>query len=540
MCIEGENGMAWYDEAVFYHIYPLGLTGAPKQNSYGEPVHRLNTLLPWIGHIKEIGCNAIYIGPLFESVGHGYETTDYKKLDTRLGTNEDLTNFVSECHKQGIRVILDGVFNHTGRDFFAFLDIKQNRENSQYKDWYCDVNFCGNNSYNDGFSYTNWGGYDLLVKLNQRNPAVKDYICDVVRFWVSEFDIDGIRLDAADVMDFEYMEALRNVANEVKQDFWLMGEVIHGDYSKWANDGTLHSVTNYMLHKALYSAHNDHNYFEVAHTIKYVNDMVGNNLKLYTFVDNHDVERIYTKLNNKAHFEPVHVMLYTLPGIPSLYYGSEFGIEGRKERNSDDSLRPALNYDDYKDAVHTNPCTQLIATLGKLRQNIKALCYGDYKQLELQNTYFAYARILDGDYVITTVNNGDNEVYMNIEAGTERASDHSGKTPNYVGVLTGRRVSVNDGRIQVSVPANSGEVWIPEALMSEGLAPLKTEESTESFTDSVVIDWFKSYEDMTVAELQEAILEKMRSNGPVTDYMLKTVRENTHHDSLVNWVKSFR
>ena len=554
--------MAWYDEAVFYHIYPLGLTGAPKQNSYGEPVHRLNTLLPWIGHIKEIGCNAIYIGPLFESVGHGYETTDYKKLDTRLGTNEDLTNFVAECHKQGIRVILDGVFNHTGRDFFAFQDIKQNRENSQYKDWYCDVNFWGNNSYNDGFSYANWGGYDLLVKLNQRNPAVKDYICDVVRFWVSEFDIDGIRLDAADVMDFEYMKALRNVANEVKQDFWLMGEVIHGDYSRWANDGTLHSVTNYMLHKALYSAHNDHNYFEVAHTIKYVNDMVGNNLKLYTFVDNHDVERIYTKLNNKAHFEPVHVMLYTLPGIPALYYGSEFGIEGRKERNSDDSLRPALNYDDYKDAVHTNPCTQLIATLGKLRQNIKALCYGDYKQLELQTTHFAYARILDGKNVITTVNNGDNEVCMNIEAGTMTQAS------KYVGVLTGRRVTVNEGRIQVNVPANSGEIWIPEELMSESLAPLKTEKivapvkietsvneaapvnektphgetdnSIESFTDKVIIDWSKSYEDMTVAELQEAILEKMRSNGPVTDYMLKTVRENTHHGSLVNWVKSFR
>ena len=572
--------MAWYDEAVFYHIYPLGLTGAPKQNSYGEPVHRLNTLLPWIGHIKEIGCNAIYIGPLFESVGHGYETTDYKKLDTRLGTNVDLTNFVAECHKQGIRVILDGVFNHTGRDFFAFQDIKQNRENSQYKDWYCDVNFWGNNSFNDGFSYANWGGYDLLVKLNQRNPAVKDYICDVVRFWVSEFDIDGIRLDAADVMDFEYMKALRNVANEVKQDFWLMGEVIHGDYSRWANDGTLHSVTNYMLHKALYSAHNDHNYFEVAHTVKYVNDMVGNNLKLYTFVDNHDVERIYTKLNNKAHFAPVHVMLYTLPGIPSIYYGSEFGIEGRKERNSDDSLRPALNYDDYKDAVQTNPCTKLIATLGKLRQNVKALCYGDYKQLELQTTHFAYARILDGKYVITTVNNGDNEVNMNVEAGTMTQASE------YVGVLTGRRVTVNDGRIQVNVPANSGEIWIPQELMNESLAPLKTEEiaapvmletpvneaapvsietpeneaapvsietsvkeetphsetdnSMESVSDNIIIDWSKSYEDMTVEELQEAILEKMRSNGPVTDYMLKTVRENTHHGSLVNWVKSFR
>ena len=579
--------MAWYDEAVFYHIYPLGLTGAPKQNTYGEPVHRLNTLLPWIGHMKEIGCNAIYIGPLFESVGHGYETTDYKKLDTRLGTNEDLTHFVAECHKQGIRVILDGVFNHTGRDFFAFQDIKKNRENSQYKDWYCDVNFWGNNSYNDGFSYANWGGYDLLVKLNQKNPAVKDYICDVVRFWVKEFDIDGIRLDAADVMDFEYMKALRNVANEVKQDFWLMGEVIHGDYSRWANDGTLHSVTNYMLHKALYSAHNDHNYFEVAHTIQYVNNMVGKNLKLYTFVDNHDVERIYTKLNNKAHFEPVHVMLYTLPGIPSLYYGSEFGIEGRKERHSDDSIRPALNYDDYKDAIRTNPCTRLIATLGKLRRNIKALCYGEYKQLELQTTHFAYARILDGKSVITTVNNGDHEVNMNLEAGTMmQGADHTGKAPEYVGALTGRRVTVNGGRIQVNVPANSGEIWIPEELMSASLTPLKTEEIVapvkieppvneaiptqeepsvneetpaqeeasvseeilaqaepsvgEAAPEEVIIDWSKSYEEMTVAELQEAILEKMRGNGPVTDYMLKTVRENTHHGSLVNWVKSFR
>ena len=606
--------MAWYDEAIFYHIYPLGLTGAPKQNNYGEPVHRLNTLLPWISHIKKIGCNGIYIGPLFESVGHGYETTDYKKLDSRLGTNEDLTNFVAECHKQGIRVILDGVFNHTGRDFFAFQDIKHHRENSKYKDWYCNVNFWGNNSFNDGFSYENWGGYDLLAKLNQRNPAVKDYICDVIRFWVSEYDIDGIRLDAADVMDFEYMKALRHVANEVKQDFWLMGEVIHGNYSRWANEGTLHSVTNYMLHKALYSGHNDHNYFEVAHTIKYVNGMIGKNLKLYTFVDNHDVERIYTKLKNKAHFLPVHVMLYTLPGIPSLYYGSEFGIEGRKERHSDDSLRPALNYEDYKEAVETNSCTKLIAALGKIRQNTPALMYGDYKELELQTTHFAYARVLDGKTVITTVNNADHDISMNLEAG--------GST-EYVGAFTGERATANGGRIQVRVPGNFGEIWIPMELAGESYAPIKSVEDkntkmplekktaemskkavtiegvsdlkkasgmekvqkgaedktssgdTERENDSeeckkeelskaevlgeklteqkradsemkqggvqkVVVDWEKPYEDMSVEELQEAILEKMRKNGPVTDYMLGTVRENKHHGSLVNWVKSFR
>ena len=576
--------MAWYDEAVFYHIYPLGMTGAPKQNSYEEPVARLNTLLPWISHIKEIGCNAIYIGPLFESVGHGYETTDYKKLDSRLGTNEDLTNFVAECHKQGIRVILDGVFNHTGRDFFAFQDIKQNRENSQYKDWYCNVNFWGNNSFNDGFSYENWGGYDLLAKLNQRNPAVKDYICDVIRFWVREFDIDGLRLDAADVMDFDYMKALRHVANEVKPDFWLMGEVIHGNYSRWANEGTLHSVTNYMLHKALYSGHNDHNYFEVAHTIKYVDGMVGKNLKLYTFVDNHDVERIYTKLKKKEHYVPVHVMLYTLPGVPSIYYGSELGIEGRKERHSDDSLRPALNYKDYKDAVEVNACTKLISALGKIRQNTPALCYGEYKELLLQTTHFAYARVLDGKSVITTVNNGDNEVSMNLPTGS---------SAEYIGALSGQKVAVVDGRIEVTVAGNSGEIWLPAEMYQDSFAPIKmvmiekaaevkveavkTEEIKtvqkkevgksevtkqenadgvkeitvktienvdasvgKAEADKVVVDWSKPYEEMSVEELQEAILEKMRKNGPVTDYMLGTVRDNTHQGSLINWVKSFQ
>ena len=555
--------MAWYTEAIFYHIYPLGMTGAPKENSYSEPVSRLNTLLPWISHIKEIGCNAIYIGPLFESVGHGYETTDYKKLDSRLGTNEDLTNFVTECHKNGIRVILDGVFNHTGRDFFAFKDIKENRETSQYKDWYCNVNFWGNNSFNDGFSYENWGGYDLLVKLNQKNPAVINYICDVIRFWVKEFQIDGLRLDAADVMDFDYMKALRNVANEVvKPDFWLMGEVIHGNYSRWANEGTLHSVTNYMLHKALYSAHNDHNYFEIAHTIKYVSGMVGNNLSLYTFVDNHDVERIYTKLNNKSHFVPVHVMLYTLPGIPSIYYGSEFGIEGRKERGSDDSLRPALNYEDYKDSVNTNPCTKLISALGKIRQNTPALLYGDYKELELQTTHFAYERTLDNKSVIITVNNGDNDVNFNLSCGN---------SSEYIGALTGEKVSVNNGRIQVTVSGNSGEIWIPKDIVNNTFKPIETikiekapesvktpepapiieetkeetttvsetEATTETKTENVTLDLNKPYEEMTIEELQEAILEKMRKNGPVTEYMLGTVRENVYHDSLVNWVKSF-
>ena len=558
--------MAWYDTAVFYHIYPLGLAGAPKQNEYGEPVHRLNTLLPWIDHIKEIGCTALYIGPLFESVGHGYETTDYRKLDSRLGDNEDLKNFVATCHEKGIKVIFDGVFNHTGRDFFAFKDIQEKRQNSPYVNWYCNVNFSGNTEYNDGFSYENWGGYNLLVKLNQRNPDVQNYICDVIRFWVSEFDIDGIRLDAADVLDFDFMRVLRHTADEVKKDFWLMGEVIHGDYSRWVNGQTLHSVTNYALHKALYSGHNDHNYFEIAHTVKYLQNM--GDLDLYNFVDNHDVERIHTKLQNKAHFAPVHVLLYTLPGVPSIYYGSEFGIDGKKEKFSDASLRPALDLKDYADAVTKNPCTALIAALGKVRQGTPALSYGSYSELALTNRQFAFARDLDGVRVIVTVNNDDSEAEMNLPTGS---------ADEYVGALTGKKVRVEYGRIRVSIAANSGEIWLPAGDMpeykpvqvevpetaaakeNESNAP-ETEENQAAEAGSVaeapstpeaeasssqetaaeVSNPDKTPEEMTVGELQAAILAKMAGNGPVTDQMKKTVYDNIWHDSLVNWLKSFR
>ena len=562
----------WYNEAVFYHIYPLGLTGAPKQNPYGEVEHRLNTLLPWIAHLKSIGITALYIGPLFESVGHGYETTDYKKVDSRLGDNADLKNFVAECHQNGIRVILDGVFNHTGRDFFAFKDIRQNRENSAYKDWYCNVNFWGNNEYNDGFSYGNWGGYNLLAKLNQKNPAVCAYLCDVVRFWVQEFDIDGLRLDAADVLDFSFMQALRRTADEVKDDFWLMGEVIHGDYNRWVNDNTLHSVTNYHLHKALYSGHNDHNFFEIAHTVKRLYDMTANGspMQLYNFTDNHDVERIYTKLNNKAHFLPVHILLYTLPGVPSIYYGSEFGIEGKKERHSDDSLRPCLTLSELQKDTQKKAFAAIIARLGEIRKSLPALSYGDYKEVLLTNRQYAFARSFDGETVFICVNNDDN-------AATLTLRNANG---TFTGLLSGEKVTANNGCLQVSLPANSGDIFVctdkkaepavlptiqptePKKEPAKAVTPPaqpaepKQEEApkaaatptqkpkadannpTPDFCDHIPTD--KTYEEMTVEQLQQVIFEKMKKNGPVSERMYKDIADNIWKNSLVNWAKSFR
>lgn len=446
--------MAWYDSAVFYHIYPLGLCGCPHDNN-GETGAHFDKLKEWAEHAKRIGCNAIYIGPLFESGSHGYDTTDYRLVDRRLGTNDDFKQFVKNCHANDVKVIVDGVFNHTGRDFFAFQDIKQNRENSRYKDWYCNVNFWGNNEYNDGFSYDNWGGYNLLVKLNQWNPQVKDYIYDVIRFWVSEFDIDGIRLDAADVLDFDFMKGMRQVANEVKPDFWLMGEVIHGEYTRWVNSETLHSVTNYNLNKALWSGCNEHNFFEIAHTVKRLYDMGGchyRNLELYSFADNHDVERIASKIINKDHLGVIYTLMYTLPGIPSIYYGSEFGIEGKKEQGSDASLRPHLELSDYADAMTDNPLTALIAKLGSIHQAQKALCYGEYKELLLTNRQYAFARCYENEDVITAVNNDEQSTTLHIP--------YQGPKTQFKGALSGKDYMVQNGSIEITLDACGGDILI--------------------------------------------------------------------------------
>ena len=384
--------MAWYDNAVFYHIYPLGLCGCAHEND-GQPTPgAFQKLNDWAAHAADIGCTAIYIGPLFESGSHGYDTIDYRRVDRRLGTNEEFKEFVANCHARGQHVIVDGVFNHVGRDFFAFQDLKANRENARYKDWFCDVNFWGNNEYNDGFSYGNWGGFNLLVKLNQRNPEVQAYHYDTIRFWVDQFDIDGIRLDAADVLDFDFMRGLRRL------------------------QGLCHDT------------------------------------RLYLFSDNHDVERLPNKLRNREHIRHIAILVYTLWGIPSIYYGSEFGIEGKKEWGSDWPLRPCLELEDYKDALTTNPVTSVYAALGKLKAEEPALTWGEFKELHLTTQCYAYARVLDGEALVTVLNNGDSPAQLEFQLPVEAnaAEDLLADTVGAQPVMT----SFDWGRMKVQLPSN--------------------------------------------------------------------------------------
>lgn len=509
------KNMAWYDSAVFYHIYPLGLCGCSKENTGIAEAH-FDQLKQWAKHACDMGFTAIYIGPLFESVGHGYETTDYKKVDIRLGTNEDFRDFVDYCHGMGVKVVVDGVFNHVGRRFFAFEDLQKNREGSPYRDWFCNVNFGANNEYNDGFSYENWGGYNLLVKLNQRNPEVMQYLFDVIRFWIDTFDIDGIRLDAADVLDFDFMKRMRYETSRMKEDFWLMGEVIHGDYSRWVNDETLHCVTNYELHKGLYSGHNDHNYFEIAHTIRRLNDICRGG-RLYTFADNHDVERIYTKLNQKEHLKLVTLLVYTLYGIPSVYYGSEFGIEGNKEQGSDWNLRPYLDLSDFADAEKTNPVTALCARLGAMKKEYPELTYGEYKELHLTNRQFAYGRALDGNCIVTALNCDD------APADMEFGVPADGNVTDLLGCS--ENVRYENGRISVTLPANTGTVlYIGQKKVEEPEDTAWKEQTLEAEPDAP---------DMEAAGISEQELSQTAEEAEKPEAAEQTVSsESVKSDSI--------
>ena len=435
----------WYEQAIFYHMYPLGMTGAPKQNAQTEVTDRFKELDQWIPHIRSLGCNAIYIGPLFESSSHGYDTRDYKLVDGRLGTNEDFREFTKLCHENGIKVVVDGVFNHTGREFFAFKDIQEKKWDSPYKDWYKGVNFDWQSPLGDPFGYEAWQGHFELPCLNLYNQQVKDYLFDVIRFWVDEFDIDGIRLDCANVMDFGFMQEMRTQTASMKPDFWLMGEVIHGEYGRWVNDGMLHSVTNYELHKSLYSGLNDHNFFEIAHNVRRL-EAIGT--RLYTFLDNHDENRIASKLNKKAHLPLAWTLLFTLPGIPSIYYGGEWGLEGMRTRESDAALRPCITLKEGE-AKHSD-LTDLIAKLARIHTENPEFHGGRYQELLLTNRQYAFARHAQGSICITAANSDDQESRLSIPVPL-----HASQAEN---LMDGSIIPVENGTLNLTLPGNSSVV----------------------------------------------------------------------------------
>lgn len=412
------NSGFWAYESVFYQIYPLGFCGAPFEND-GVQTHKIKKVEEWIPHMKKLGINAIYFSPIFESDTHGYNTRDYKKIDVRIGTNEDFKGVCEKLHENGIRVVLDGVFNHVGRGFYQFQDVLKNRENSPYLNWF-HINLGGNSNYNDGLWYEGWEGNYDLVKLNLQNGEVVNHILDAVQYWINEFDIDGLRLDVAYCLDENFVRTLRSFTTERKADFFLLGEMLHGDYNRLMNDSMLHSATNYECYKGLYSSFNSMNMFEINHSL--LRQFGPENWTLYkekhllSFVDNHDVTRVASILSNEKHLPLIYAMCFGMPGIPCVYYGSEWGTKADKSQG-DPALRPCFEQPEW------NELSEFISKLAEAKKNSEALNYGNFRSVLLTNRQCIFERASEHERVLVAINADEAPFTAHFDAGCGMATD---------------------------------------------------------------------------------------------------------------------
>ncbi len=409
----------WAYESVFYQIYPLGFCGAPFEND-GILEHRILKVKDWVPHMKKLGINAVYFSPVFESDTHGYNTRDYRKLDVRLGTNEDFKEVCDCLHENGIRVVLDGVFNHVGRGFVPFQDVLRNRENSPYIGWFHRIELGGNSDYNDGLWYEGWEGHYDLVKLNLRSEEVVQHLLDSVKLWVEEFGIDGLRLDVAYSLDEDFVRRLRSFCDGLKPDFFLLGEMLHGDYNRLMNERMLHSATNYECYKGLYSSFNSMNLFEINHSL--LRQFGPENWTLYkgkhllSFVDNHDVTRVASILSNEKHLPLIYALAFGMPGIPCVYYGSEWGAKADK-REGDPALRPAF------EKPRWNELCDWISKLAEVKKHSEALNYGAFRSVMLTNKQCIFERKTENERVLVAINADSEAYHAHFDAGCGTAVD---------------------------------------------------------------------------------------------------------------------
>jgi glycosidase len=423
------------------------MCGAPRQNDFSSPAgNGLRSLKDHIPRLLSLGINALYIGPLFESSSHGYDTVDYYHVERRLGNNQDLKELVQALHDSGISVVLDAVFNHTGRDFFAFKDLRAHKTMSQYADWYLNVDFSRNNEYNDGFSYEGWAGHTSLAKLNLDCREARDHLLGAAQYWIEEFDVDGLRLDAANVISADFLKELSAFCKKIKKDFWLMGEIVAGDYRRIAHEGCLDSVTNYELSKSLWSGFCDQNVFELAWTLKreFAAGGLYSGIALYNFADNHDVNRVASSLENKAHLFPLYGILFCSPGIPSIYYGGEFGVTGQRNEQGDYGLRPEWN-DAWAESELAKDLFRELCRFSKIRKESEALKYGAYGELLVNyHQIFAFLRESKNEKMIIAINAKPvkNEcVLENERIGNEKWKD----------LLSGEEYAANNNTLKLQI-----------------------------------------------------------------------------------------
>ena len=413
------TGPAWVEHAIWWQIYPLGFVGAfPADPAPTADEHRLGRVVEWLDHALELGASGIALGPLFASRTHGYDTTDHYRIDPRLGDDDDFDNLVAEARRRGLRILLDGVFNHVGTDFARYQDALAGGDDSWFR--------------KRGNDFVTFEGHDGLVTLDHRNPAVVDYVADVMSHWLRR-GADGWRLDAAyAVPDHFWAQVLPRVRKEFG-DAWFVGEVIHGDYAATVAGSTVDSVTQYELWKAIWSSLNDANFHELDHALSRHDEFLDTFVPL-TFVGNHDVTRIASRVDDARHVAHALVVLLTVGGTPSIYAGDEWAYRGIKEERfgGDDAVRPEfparpadsehLGHDDFRLHQH----------LIGLRRRHAWLHTARTTPLRLANSQYVYRTSSGSDALVVALNVDDSPLHLSLsELGVGRGRIAAGSgVPN--------------------------------------------------------------------------------------------------------------
>ncbi|MEB3981378.1 alpha-amylase family glycosyl hydrolase [Mycobacterium sp. 663a-19] len=386
---------AWVAHAIWWQVYPLGFVGAfPAPEGSGPPgpgEHRLRRLVDWFDHAIALGASGIALGPIFASRTHGYDTTDHYRIDPRLGDDSDFDHLVTEARRRGLRILLDGVFNHVGVDFPRYREATPG--------W---------------FSGDTFEGHSELVTLNHANPEVVAYTADVMAHWLRR-GADGWRLDAAYIVPQEFWAAVLPRVREQHPDAWFVGELIHGDYAAVVDAAGFDSATQYELWKAIWSSLNDANFFELDWALQRHNTFLAGFAPL-TFIGNHDVTRIASRLENPAHLAHALVLLLTVGGVPSIYAGDEFGFRGVKEERygGDDAVRPEFGSPPAPLDAFGAEVWELHRYLVGLRRRHPWLHSATTTALRLENRRYVYATRSGDDALLVALNIDDDPLRLTL------------------------------------------------------------------------------------------------------------------------------
>lgn len=387
--------MVRFQDAILWQVYPLGFCGAPIREP-ASPAPRLRRLLNWLDYTVELGASGLLLGPVFTSSTHGYDSLDQFAVDPRLGTEQDLQDLVEACHGRGLSVVLDGVFNHVGRDHPRYRQALKDGPNGPDADlfaidWKAD----------GGPRAAVFEGHDALVALNHRSPAAVEYVRSVMEYWLDR-GIDGWRLDAAYTVDPGFWSKVLPPVRERFPEAWFVGEVIHGDYADFVRRSGVDTVTQYELWKAIGHGIAERNFFELDWTLQRHNDFLAAFVPA-TFVGNHDVTRIASIVGPELTVLAFAVLM-TVGGIPTVYSGDEQGFAGVKEEREggDDAVRPefpdAPGDLDSGEAETLRAHRELIA----LRRRNRWLVTATTITLELSNTRYRYrSTSSDGQHELT-------------------------------------------------------------------------------------------------------------------------------------------